>query len=93
MERNRIQKAISLSLDGRPITIALEIGEAQKASIHFGRIACSNQVIKSRQHCDRIVANEGVIAFEIESASTWDYVPTIVIKSMCDYADSHKNKK
>jgi nucleoside phosphorylase len=93
VERNRIQKAMGLSSDGRPITIASEIREAQKASIHFGRIACSNQVMKSGQHRDRIAADEGVIAFEMESASLWDYIPTIVVKSVCDYADSHKNKK
>jgi nucleoside phosphorylase len=93
VKRNRIQKAMGLSSDGTPITIASEIREAQKASIHFGRIACSNQVMKSGQHRDRIAADEGVIAFEMESAGTWAYIPTIVIKSVCDYADSHKNKK
>ena len=61
--------------------------------VHFGRIACSNQVIKSGQHRDRIAAEEGVIGFEMESAGTWDYIPTIVIKSVCDYADSHKSKQ
>ena len=93
VDRNRIQKAMGLLPDGRPITIASEIEEARKAFIHFGRIACSNQVMKSGQHRDRIAANEGVIAFEMESAGTWDYIPTIMIKSVCDYADSHKNKK
>ena len=93
VKRNRIQKAKGLSPDGRPIKITSEIREAQKASIHFGRFACSNQVMKSGPHRDRIAANEGVIAFEMESAGTWDYIPTIVIKSVCDYADSHKNKK
>jgi nucleoside phosphorylase len=66
--RNRIQMAMGLSGDGRPITIVSEIREAQKASIHFGRIACSNQVMKSGQHRDRIAADEGAIAFEMESA-------------------------
>jgi len=70
-----------------------EIREAQKASIHFGRIACGNQVMKSGQHRDRIAAEEGVIGFEMESAGRWDYIPTIMIKSVCDYADSHKNKR
>jgi nucleoside phosphorylase len=66
--RNRIQMAMGLSGDGRPITIVSEIREAQKVSIHFGRIACSNQVMKSGQHRDRIAADEGAIAFEMESA-------------------------
>jgi hypothetical protein len=39
------------------------------------------------------VAREKVIAFEMEGAGAWDYLPTVVIKSVCDYADSHKNKE
>lgn len=61
--------------------------------VHFGPIACGNQVMKSAHHRDRIAATENVIAFEMEGAGVWDNFPTIVIKSACDYADSHKNKK
>ncbi|KUL83171.1 hypothetical protein ZTR_10123 [Talaromyces verruculosus] len=67
--------------------------EARQACIHFGRIACSNQVRKSGQDRDRIAAHEGVIGFKMESAGLWDYIPTIVIKRVCDYADSHKDKR
>ncbi len=28
----------------------------------------------------------------MEGAGVWDEVPYIVIKGICDYADSHKNK-
>ncbi|KAI1036182.1 hypothetical protein LB504_011437 [Fusarium proliferatum] len=31
--------------------------------------------------------------FEMESAGVWDIFPCIVIKGVCDYADSHKNKE
>ena len=40
-----------------------------------------------------IAADGELIAFEMEGAGVWDHFPTIVIKSACDYADSHKNKK
>jgi hypothetical protein len=49
--------------------------------------------MKSGQHRDEIAREEGVIGFEMESAGTWDYVPTLVIKSVADYADSHKSKE
>ena len=91
IDRKRLQTALGIRSDGSQIPTA-ETKEAQKARIHFGRMACSNQVMKSGQHRDRIVQLEGVIGFEMESAGTWDYIPTIVIKSVCDYADSHKNK-
>jgi len=92
MKRSRIQRAMGFAPDGRQVT-ATEMQEAQRPSIHFGRMACSNQVMKSGQHRDQIATEENVIGFEMESAGTWNIVPTIVIKSVCDYADSHKNKK
>ena len=92
MKRSRIQRAMGFAPDGS-LMMAADIQEAQKPCIHFGQIACSNQVIKSGQHRDQIAAEEGVVGFEMESAGTWDFVPTIVIKSVSDYADSHKNKQ
>lgn len=89
--RNRIQRAMGISSNGGHLT-ATDINKAQKPSIHFGRIACSNQVMRSGQHRDRIAAEENVIGFEMESAGTWDVIPTIVIKCVSDYADSHKTK-
>jgi hypothetical protein len=50
-------------------------------------------VMKSGLHRDQIASCEKVIAFEMEGAGVWDNFPTVVIKSVCDYADSHKNKK
>ncbi|KAL3429140.1 P-loop containing nucleoside triphosphate hydrolase protein [Aspergillus tetrazonus] len=48
--------------------------------------------MKSGQHRDEIVRREKVIGFEMEGAGVWDHVPCIIIKGVCDYADSHKNK-
>ena len=92
VERTRLRDAMRTGLsDNQPLTA--EMREAQQPCIHFGRMACSNQVRKSGQDRDRIAAQEGVIGFEMESAGLWDYIPTIVIKSVCDYADSHKDKR
>jgi nucleoside phosphorylase len=33
------------------------------------------------------------MGFEMEGAGTWDIMPTIIIKDVCDHTDSHKNKK
>ncbi|KAF4232361.1 hypothetical protein CNMCM6805_010007 [Aspergillus fumigatiaffinis] len=43
-------------------------------------------------HRDEIVRNEKVIGFEMEGAGVWDNIPCIIIKGVCDYADSHKSK-
>ncbi|XWX00522.1 hypothetical protein V2A60_008542 [Cordyceps javanica] len=62
-------------------------------TIHFGLIASGDSVIKSGEDRDRIAKEEGVIAFEMESAGVWDTFPCVVIKGACDYADNHKNKR
>lgn len=67
--------------------------EERKPSIHFGLIASGDTVMKSGEDRDEIAAREKVIGFEMEGAGVWDNFPCVVIKGVCDYADSHKNKK
>ncbi|KAF4825662.1 hypothetical protein CGCSCA5_v000344 [Colletotrichum siamense] len=62
-------------------------------SIHLGLMASGDQVMKSGEHRNDIAKRHNVIAFEMEGAGVWDTFPCIVIKGVCDYADSHKNKK
>ena len=69
-----------------------EIPEASPSSIYIGPVASADTVMKSGQHRDEIVRKEKVIGFEMEGAGVWDHVPCIIIKGVCDYADSHKNK-
>ena len=71
----------------------LELKEMQCPEIFVGRIASGDTVVKSGEHRDQLAKQHNVIAFEMEGAGAWDEVPCIVIKGICDYADSHKNKK
>ncbi|KAK2813151.1 hypothetical protein FQN50_000828 [Emmonsiellopsis sp. PD_5] len=65
-----------------------------KPDIHFGLIASGDTVMKSGEDRDDIALSDGVIAFEMEGAGVWESFPsTLVIKGVCDYADSHKSKK
>ncbi|KAL8299083.1 hypothetical protein RB593_009136 [Gaeumannomyces tritici] len=50
------------------------------------------RVMRSGEHRDAIARRHGVIAFEMEGAGAWDEVPCIVVKGICDYADSLKSK-
>jgi nucleoside phosphorylase len=88
--RNRIKKAKGLNSDG---ILTTDTDGTPKPSIHFGRVASGDMVMKCGQHRDDIAERERVIAFEMEGAGMWEYLPTVVIKSVCDYADSHKSKK
>jgi nucleoside phosphorylase len=49
--------------------------------------------MKAGEDRDDIAKENGAIAFEMEGAAVWDEVPCIVVKGICDYADSHKNKR
>jgi nucleoside phosphorylase len=62
--------------------------------VYYGLIASGNQVIKSAAFRDEINKRlgGGVLCFETEAAGLMNDFPCIVIRGICDYADSHKNK-
>jgi nucleoside phosphorylase len=60
--------------------------------IHYGNIASGNEVMKHGITRDSIAREEGVICFEMEAAGLMDNFRCLVIRGICDYADSHKNK-
>lgn len=91
VSRSRIEKAKGATTSRRTPTDE-ELREARKPFIHFGTVVSGDSVMKSGHHRDEIAKREGAIAFEMEGAGVWDSFPTVVIKSVCDYADSHKNK-
>ncbi|KAL7909398.1 nucleoside phosphorylase domain-containing protein [Trichoderma velutinum] len=61
--------------------------------IHYGGIASGNQVMKHGITRDEIARNLDVICFEMEAAGLMDYFSCLVIRGICDYSDSHKNKQ
>ncbi|UKZ85203.1 uncharacterized protein TrAFT101_001071 [Trichoderma asperellum] len=91
ISRARVEKAKGATTS-RGTPTDEELREAQKPFIHFGTVVSGDLVMKSGHHRDEIAKREGAIAFEMEGAGVWDSFPTVVIKSVCDYADSHKNK-
>ncbi|KAH7016089.1 nucleoside phosphorylase domain-containing protein [Microdochium trichocladiopsis] len=66
--------------------------DTQGFAVFMGRFASGDTVMKSAEDRDRIAAAEQVIAFEMEAAGLWDELHCIVLKGVCDYADSHKSK-
>ncbi|KAH8696322.1 hypothetical protein BGW36DRAFT_417527, partial [Talaromyces proteolyticus] len=60
--------------------------------IHYGVIASGNQVMKDGQVRDRLAKDMGMLCFEMEAAGIMNQIPCLVIRGICDYADSHKNK-
>lgn len=67
--------------------------ENYRPKIHYGLIASGNQVIKHGQTREKIAKDLGVYCVEMEAAGLMDAFPCLVIRGICDYSDSHKNKQ
>ncbi|OJJ60235.1 hypothetical protein ASPSYDRAFT_89112 [Aspergillus sydowii CBS 593.65] len=61
--------------------------------IHYGTIASGNRVVKNGRQRDEIAQEFDAICFEMEAAGIMNHLPCIVVRGICDYCDSHKNKE
>ncbi|KDE76767.1 ankyrin repeat protein [Aspergillus oryzae 100-8] len=61
--------------------------------IHYGLIASANQVMKDATVRDTLAENKDVLCFEMEAAGLMNHFPCLVVRGICDYADTHKNKE
>ncbi|KAL6831272.1 putative kinesin [Trichoderma sp. SZMC 28015] len=62
-------------------------------AIHYGLIGSANQVMKHGMTREKLRKEKGIMCFEMEAAGLMDIFPCLVIRGICDYADSHKNKR
>ncbi|UKZ78532.1 hypothetical protein TrVFT333_006275 [Trichoderma virens FT-333] len=61
-------------------------------AIHYGLIASGNQLMKDALIRDELASKKDVLCFEMEAAGLMNHFPCLVIRGICDYSDSHKNK-
>ena len=61
--------------------------------VHYGLIASANTLMKDAAIRDRLAREKGVLCFEMEAAGLMNHFPCLVIRGICDYADTHKNKE
>ncbi|KAH7308661.1 hypothetical protein B0I35DRAFT_99586 [Stachybotrys elegans] len=66
--------------------------EEDNPAIHYGLIASANQLMKDALARDRLAAEKDVLCFEMEAAGLMNQFPCLVIRGICDYSDTHKNK-
>lgn len=72
--------------------------QLQSPKVHYGLIASGDQVMKDAMKRDKVkntIKNDlrkEVLAVEMEAAALYD-LGYMVVRGICDYADSHKNKK
>lgn len=62
-------------------------------NIFFGRVASGKTTLKSARTRNQLIAEGNYIGFEMEGLGVWEVLPTIVVKGIVDYADSHKSKQ
>lgn len=71
---------------------ALRGEEEDSLVIHYGLIASGNKLMKDALVRDQLSAEHGILCFEMEAAGLMNNFPCLVIRGICDYSDTHKNK-
>lgn len=61
--------------------------------VHYGLIASANMLMKDAEVRDSLAEEKGVLCFEMEAAGLMNHFKCLVIRGICDYADSHKNEE
>ncbi|KAF4637872.1 hypothetical protein G7Y89_g203 [Cudoniella acicularis] len=67
--------------------------EEDSPAIHYGAIASANRLMKNALIRDTLAKEKDVLCFEMEAAGLMNHFPCLVIRGICDYSDSHKNKE
>ncbi|KAL4733122.1 hypothetical protein BDV11DRAFT_210457 [Aspergillus similis] len=65
----------------------------EEPRVHYGLIASGNQVMKDARTRDSIAHGQNILCFEMEASGLMDEIPSLVIRGICDYCDSHKHKE
>ncbi|KAK3990696.1 ankyrin repeat-containing domain protein [Cladorrhinum sp. PSN332] len=61
--------------------------------VHFGLVASGSSLMKDPVLRDDYAQKVGALCFEMEAAGIMNRLPCLVIRGICDYSDSHKNKE
>lgn len=61
-------------------------------AVHYGPIGSGNSVMKDALTRDRLHESHRILCFEMEAAGLMNHWPCLIVRGICDYADSHKNK-
>ncbi|KOS21107.1 hypothetical protein ESCO_004076 [Escovopsis weberi] len=63
--------------------------------IHYGVVGSGNTLVKDGVARDKLVDSVGarILCVEMEAAGVMNHFPCLVVRGICDYADSHKNDR
>lgn len=72
-----------------------QLQETTLPVVHYSIIALGDMIIKDGLAQDKLVEELGgeILCFKMEAGGLMDNVPCLVIKGICDYADSHRTRR
>lgn len=72
-----------------------DMRDSTDPEIHYGIIASGNTLVKDAVERDKVVEHIGEDCFcvEMEAPGLMNHFPCLVIRGICDYADSHKDHR
>jgi nucleoside phosphorylase len=68
------------------------LSDQNNPAVHYGIVASGNKLMKDALLRDKFARENDVLCFEMEAAGLMNHFPCLVIRGICDYSDSHKNK-
>ncbi|KAF5122586.1 Vegetative incompatibility protein HET-E-1 [Metarhizium anisopliae] len=66
--------------------------ETQDPIVHYGLIASGHHLMRHGAARDKLAHKKGVLCLETEAAGLKDAAQYLVIRGICDYADSHSSR-
>lgn len=64
---------------------------SHEPKVHYGTIGSANALVRDSLTRKKLKQDSGIICVEMEAAGLMEAFPCLVIRGICDYADSHKN--
>lgn len=61
-------------------------------AIHLGTIASASSLMTDASVRDKLAVEENILCFETEAAGLISHFPCLIIRGICDYSDTHRNK-
>ncbi|OAA80114.1 hypothetical protein LEL_03600 [Akanthomyces lecanii RCEF 1005] len=62
-------------------------------AVHYGLIASANRLMKDAILRDQYANERDILCFEMEAGGLMNHFPCLVVRGICDYSDTHKNKE
>lgn len=62
-------------------------------AIHYGVIASASQAISDSAHRAKLAEDFEALCVDTETAGVAEHLPCLIVRGICDYADSHKNER